>query len=244
MKIISTVAARMGSTRLPAKAMRPILGKPMLQICIERVQRTRAVDEVIVATTTNPRDDVIVAFAEKIGVRCFRGSEEDLVERILGAGRWAQADVIVEITSDCPLIDPAVVDRVVEAYVARRCDYVSNVVRRTYPRGMDTQVFAPALLQRVADVTTDPADREHIGLYVWEHAEQFSIYNVESGLPERDWELRLTVDTVEDFELITAIYEALYPGDPAFSLAHIIALLNRRPELKTLNQAIRQKPLR
>lgn len=238
------IEARMGSSRLPGKVLRPILGKPTLELLVERLSRASVLDGIIVATTSNPADQEIEHLARRLGIGCFRGSEEDVLDRVLKAAHASRVDVIVEITGDCPLIDPQVVDRVASAYHASQADYVSNTLCRTFPRGLDTQVFATAVLEEVARSTQDPVDHEHVSLYIYEHPEQFSLENVESGLPQRYRDLRLTVDTPEDFALISAIYHELYPGDPAFTLRDVVDLLERKPELMLLNAAIQQKQVR
>lgn len=244
MKTVATIEARMTSSRLPGKILRPIMGRPMLELLIERLSRAKCVDQIVVATTINPTDDVTEALARKLGVGCFRGSEDDVLDRVLRAARSAQADTIVEITGDCPLIDPAVIDKIFEAYLTHKVDYASNNLNRTYPLGLDTQVFAFKVLEEVASLTDDPADHEHVSLYIYEHPERYTLHNVESGLPERYEQIRLTVDTPEDFALITAIYEALYPANPEFALADVLSLLDSRPELAAMNTHVKQKQAR
>jgi len=244
MKTVATIEARMSSTRLPGKVSRTILGKPMLELLIERLKRAQSLDEIVVATTKNPADNVIEELAHRIGVNCFRGSEEDVLERVLRAAMAAKADLIVEITGDCPLIDPAIVDKLVGIYNEGRFDYVSNSLKRTFPRGLDTQVFSTKLLETVSALTQDPGDREHVSLYIYEHPDTFSLHNVESGLPEVYWDLRLTVDTLEDFQLVHEIYEHLYPNNPFFGLQDVLDLLCHMPELVEINRHIEQKRVR
>jgi spore coat polysaccharide biosynthesis protein SpsF len=231
---------------MPGKILSPILGKPMLELLIERLRRARLLDDVWVATTVNGTDDPTERLARRLGAGCFRGSELDVLDRVLKAAHAAQADVIVEITGDCPLIDPGVIDRLVETYLANDYDYVSNVLHLTYPRGLDTQVYSTKVLERVASLTDDPIDHEHVSIYIYSHPELFSLHNVESGLPdaERVGKMRLTVDTPEDFALIRTIYEELYPSRPDFKLDDILNLLKRRPELLSLNAHIQQKRAR
>jgi spore coat polysaccharide biosynthesis protein SpsF len=243
MRIIATIEARMNSSRLPGKVLKPILGIPTLELLIERLRRARNVNGIVVATTENPADDAIEELARAVRVGCYRGSENDVLDRVLKAAHSARADVIVEVTGDCPLFDPGVVDRLVECYLSNRFDYVANTLYRTFPRGLDTQVFATRTLEEVSRLTQDPADREHVSLYIYEHPERFSLHNVESGLPEKHWQHRLTVDTPEDFALIETIFERLYPQNPAFTLQDVIALLEREPDLAEINQEIRQKAL-
>lgn len=241
MKTVAIVEARMRSTRLPGKVIRPILGRPMLELLIERLKRARRLDHIVVATTTNPADDVLESLIHRLGVGCFRGSEEDVLDRVLRAAHAAEATVIVEITADCPLVDPAVVDRMVEIYQTNTYDFLSNRLRPTYPDGLGVRVFSTKVLEEVARVTQDPVDREHVSIYIWEHPERFTVHNVESSLPEKYWDLRLTVDTPEDFKLITVLFEELYPKNPAFGLCHVLNVMDQRPELREINQQIQPK---
>jgi spore coat polysaccharide biosynthesis protein SpsF len=243
-KTVAIVQARMSSSRLPGKIMRPVVGRPLLELLVERLKRARRVDEVVIATTTNDGDDLVESLTQRLGIGCFRGSEHDVLDRVLRAAHAAQADVIVEITGDCPLIDFEVIDDLVDVYQRNDYDYVANILRRTYPRGLDTQVFATSVLEEVARLTNDPADHEHVSLYIYEHPERFKLHNVESGLPKEFWDLRLTVDTAEDFELVRRIYEELYSVNPAFTLKDLIELFQRQPELRGINQHIRQKAVR
>ena len=244
MKTVAIIEARMTSTRLPGKILLPILGKPMLELLIERLKRAKLIDQIVVATTHNPSDDVVEKLTQRIRVGCFRGSEDDVLDRVLCAARANEADVIVEITADCPLIDPSVLDQVIRIYETKNVDYVSNILKRTYPRGMETQVFSTAVLENVARLTQDPVDHEHVSLYIYEHPETFTVFNVASDLPEKYRDIRLTVDTVEDFQLINAIYELLYPQNPTFTLTDIINLLGKRKDLLEINQNIQQKQVR
>ncbi|MBI5937889.1 MAG: glycosyltransferase family protein [Betaproteobacteria bacterium] len=238
------IEARMTSTRLPGKVVMPILGRPTLELLIERLQRAQCLDGIVVATTTNATDDVLEALAAKLGVECFRGSEDDVLSRVLGAAQASNTELIVEITGDCPLVDPAIVDQLIGIYRANSYDYVSNTLKRTYPRGLDVQVFSASTLGEVARLTDDPVDHEHVSLYIYEHPERFRLYNLESGLSEKYWDLRLTVDTPEDFALIRDIYERLYPVNPTFAMKDVLLLLDQQPDLLDLNRHIRQKAVR
>jgi spore coat polysaccharide biosynthesis protein SpsF len=216
----------------------------MLELLVERLRRAKRLDGVVVATTNRPSDDAVEALCARVGAGCFRGSEDDVLDRVLRAAHAFEVELIVEITGDCPLIDPEVVDRLVELYERDRPSYASNILKRTFPRGLDTQVFPTAVLEEVARLTDDPVDHEHVSLYIYEHAERFQLRNLESGLAEQYWNLRLTVDTPEDFALISAIYEGLYPRNPAFALSDVIQFLDQRPELLKLNSDVRQKAVR
>jgi spore coat polysaccharide biosynthesis protein SpsF len=244
MKTVAVIEARMASTRLPGKVLRPILGRPMLALLIERVSAASLVHQIVVATTTNPGDDAIQALAETLGVGCYRGSEEDVLNRVLEAAQKFSADLIVEITGDCPLTDPGVIDSVISAFQAHTCDYASNIMKRTFPRGLDVQVFPTRVLEEVARLTDDPVDHEHVSLYMYEHPDRFSLLNVESTLDPAWWDLRLTVDTAEDLQLVTEIFARLYPGKALFSLEEVIRLLTGDPQLLEINAHISQKKVR
>jgi spore coat polysaccharide biosynthesis protein SpsF len=244
MRTIITIEARMRSTRLPGKVLAPILGEPMLARMVERLRRVRRADGIVVATTVHPADDPIVELATALGVGVHRGSEDDVLARVLGAATAAGADLIVETTADCPLIDPAVVDQVIATFATNQVDYCANVLAPTYPRGLDVQVFPTRVLAEVAELTDDPADREHVSLFIYQHPERYRLLNVASGLAPSVGELRLTVDTPEDLALVAAIYDALYPTRPTFGLADILGLLAEHPGLVTLNQHVRQKAAR
>lgn len=241
MKIAATIQARMTSTRLPGKVLLPVAGKPLLVHMIERLRRMETIDDVVVATTVNAEDDPIAETAKSLGAGVFRGSEHDVLERVVLACRAHKIDLIVETTADCPLIDPEVSDQVVRKYLEGGYDYVSNVLKRTFPRGMDTQVFPTRILEEVHRLTTDPVDREHVSYYIYQHPEKYRLGNI-TAPPLCDMpDLRLTVDTPEDFTLIKTIFEALSPKNPAFSLEDIMRHLHAHPHLFDINREIKQK---
>ena len=246
MKIVSTIEARMASSRLPGKTMKEVLGRPMLERLIERLKRAKTVDDIIVATTVNPEDEVIARLAKNIGIKYFRGSSEDVLDRVLKAAQAHQADVIVEMTGDCPLLDPEIVDLLVSKFLAGKgkYDYVANVIKRTFPRGLDTQVFLVSVLEEVSRITQDPDDRENVSLYIYEHPEKYRLLNVEAPPEIGRPDLRLTVDTEDDLKLIREIYAALYPKNPAFTTLDVIKLIEANPSLKMININIQQKKIR
>ncbi len=244
MRIICIIEARFRSTRLPGKVLKPILGKPMLELMIERLKRARTIDGIVVATTDQPADDGIAKLAQRLNVGVFRGSEDDVLARVLGAAHAYQAEVIVETTGDCPLHDPAIIDMVVSDFRIGGADFVSNVLKYTTPRGTDVRVFTTAALDEINRTSTDPADHEHVSLHFWEHPEKYAIRDVLIGLPSDAAQLRLTVDTLQDFELTRQIYEELYPLKPHFTLWEVLELFKRCPELLNINQDIMQKPVR
>lgn len=244
MRTVCTIEARMRSTRLPGKVLKPLGGRPMLARMIERLARSKRLDAIVVATTDHPADDAIAELARELGVGCHRGSEEDVLDRVLRAAQGARADLIVETTGDCPLIDPEIVDRTIETFAAGAYDYVSNCHKPSFPRGFEVQVFPTKVLAEVARLTDDPADREHVSLYIYEHPERFRLGLVESGLPPADRSLRLTVDTPEDYALVGRVFDELYPTNPRFGLRDVIDLLHRRPELAAINRNVQQKRVR
>ena len=244
MRIVSTIEARIGSTRLPEKTRKEIVGKPMLELLIERLKRARKIDEIVVATTTEPEDKVITELAERVGVKWFRGSSEDVLDRVLQAAKAYKADIIVEMTGDNPLLDPELVDEAISLYLKGNYDYVSNAIKETYPDGLNVQVFSVKVLDEVARITNDPADRENVSLYIYEHPEKYRLYNMEAPPEYYHPEYRWTVDTEEDLQFVTAVYENLYYKKPDFSLADIMQLLKEKPELLKINTHIKQKPVR
>lgn len=231
----------MGSTRLPGKIMKEILGQPLLFYQLERLQRVTTADDILVATTVDGRDDIIVDFCVKQRVKYYRGSEEDVLARYYEAARESGADVIVRVTSDCPLIDAAVVDRVIRSYKENidKVDYVANTLVRSYPRGQDCEVFPFAVLADIRERTFAPGDREHVTAYIYNHPGRYRLLNVagEENLSHHRW----TVDTPEDFELIRRMIEALYPVKRDFSMGDCLELLKHNPEWLKLNQHIKQK---
>ena len=244
MKIVATIEARMDSSRLPGKILKEAVGRPLLELMVERVRRSKLIHEVVVATTVEPNDAATEQACKKMGVSYFRGSNEDVLERVLKAAQTHQADLIVELTGDCPLIDPAMIDHVIRFYLDRSLDYVSNCLERTFPRGTEVQVFSVKVLEDVARRTQDAADHEHVSLYIYEHPEIYKLGGVRAEPPYDRTDLRLTVDTPEDYELVRKIFEKLYSANPAFTMADVIALVDREPALKELNTRIQQKPVR
>lgn len=226
-RICATIEARMTSTRLPGKVLMEAAGKPMLAHMIERLQRAPRLDGIIVATTVNDTDDPVVELAEHLGVGCYRGSEHDVLGRVLSAAQANDVDLIVETTGDCPLIDPAIVSDVIEYYLARNVDYVSNALApRTYPVGMDAQIFATDILADVAQRTDAPDDREHVSLFIYNNPDLYEVAAMTAPPHHQAPEMRLTLDTPEDLELIRRVFSALYPTNPEFDLSDMLAFLN------------------
>ena len=237
-RTVAIVQARMGSTRLPGKVMLPLLGQPVLSRVMRRAGRARTLDEVVVATTTRPDDDAVVALAEREGWPVVRGSETDLLDRYLLAARAHDAEVVVRITSDCPLIDPDVIDATVDAFHAADVDYASNTLEPpTYPRGLDVEVVSRPALERAGREDADPAWREHATPFVYRHPELFRLLRVPADDDHSD--LRWTLDTPEDYRLISRIYEALDRDD--FGWREALALVEANPSWTALNDGVVQK---
>lgn len=243
MKTEVYIQARMGSTRLPGKILKEVDGRPLLDYLIERVNQSKECDGIVVLTTTEPRDDVIEEYCQKRGVHCFRGSEQDVLDRYYKAALQRKPDAIVRITSDCPLIDPEVIDEVVGMFRKDypKIDYASNSLERTYPRGLDVEVFSFSALERAFNAANKPEEREHVTVYIYRHPEQFVLKNLARIPPLADH--RWTVDTLEDYDLIKLILENLYPSNPHFRLEDILELLRQHPEWSLINAHIEQKPL-
>lgn len=236
------IQARMRSERLPGKVLIPILGRPMLGRQLDRLRRCRRVDEIVVAVPDSPSDDVLAEFVAREGVRCYRGSEADVLGRYRGAALESNAKTVVRVTADCPVIDPAVVDSCVGAFhdAAGSTDYLSNTQRRTFPRGMDTEVFTRAALE-AAHLEADRNDeREHVTPFVYRRPQRFRLRDLLADRDESRY--RLTVDTPADLQLLNAVFEALLPTRPEFALQDIVELLAGRPDLVALNAHVEQRP--
>ncbi len=244
MKIVATITARMTSERLPGKVLLPCVGRPMLELLVERVRRSRLIDHIVISTTTNRTDDVVEKCADDLGVGCFRGSELDVVGRVVGAMEAAEADIVVQLTGDCPLHDWQVIDQLIRLYQANNFDYVSNTLVRSYPRGLDCQVVSLVTLQESLRIAKDAAQHEHVCLSVYENPQRFRLFNLmappELCYPVQRW----TLDTEADYRFISAIYEALYERDPGFTSRDILQFLEENPEVEAINSDIRQKAVR
>lgn len=240
-RTIATIEARMTSSRLPGKVLIEAEGRPMLELMIERLRFVPELDGIVIATTANSTDDPVEALARRLGVGFWRGSEEDVLARVLDAATAHDADVIVELTGDCPLIDPVLISDTVKHYRDSGADYVSNGLKPGYPMGMGSQVFGTAVLADVARRTNDPVDHEHVSLYIYRHPEIYSLSGVEAPAEHSRPEMRLTLDTKEDLEVIRAVFAALRPTRPNFSLSDIIAFMDANPEIAAINSKVAQR---
>jgi spore coat polysaccharide biosynthesis protein SpsF len=223
-RVAALVQARTGSSRLPGKVLEDVGGIPLIAHTLRRLRATGRVDDVVLATTVEPGDDALVELARKEGVEAHRGPEQDVLSRLRGAAEACGADAVVRITGDCPLLDPAVVDGVVGALVdgEEPCDYASNVLRRTYPRGLDTEALWTSTLRRIDELATSPEAREHVTWFAYrERPDLFRLRSVEigDGRPDLDW----SVDTAEDLELVRGLVSLLERPDQPVPWRELVA---------------------
>ena len=242
-KVVGVIQARMGSSRLPGKTLMDVAGKPMLQHVVERLSRAARIDEVVVATSTHAQDQVILDFAEGMGVRAVAGSEGDVLARYVMAAVESSADLVVRVTADCPLVDPVLSDLVIERYIQEHADYAANCIRQTYPRGVETEVFSAAKLAAIDRLTSKKYEREHVTPYFYEHPESFNLVFLEAQGELHRPDLRLCVDTPEDMTLIRTLFERLGADSNAFSMLDVVRLMTREPELRAINERVHQKHL-
>lgn len=240
-KIIATIEARMTSSRLPGKVLLPLAASPALQRIVERIRRSRYVDEVVVATTINIEDDPIEDLCLRIGCQYYRGSEYDVLQRVLDAAHENKADLIVEITGDCPLVDHRHIDHIIDLYYSGDYDYASNTIERSFPDGFDVQVYKTRILEIVDQLTDDPIDRVHVSYYIYTHPERFKLVNWRAE-GELYWPgLGLTLDEQYDYELLKIIYEKLMPINKDFSAEDVVSLLRKNPKYLEINAHVRRK---
>lgn len=234
MTVLAILQARVSSTRLPNKVLAPLLGQPMLARQIERLRRASTLDKLMVATSDDVSDAPLAAMCAEIGVPCYRGSLNDVLARFHGAcTAHGPVDHVVRLTGDCPLADPAVIDRVVRHHLDSGADYTTNAIQPTWPDGLDVEIMRAAVLQRAFDEARLPSEREHVTPYIHKHPEWFRVEHVKGAQDLSS--LRWTVDEPADLAFVTEVYAELYPNNPAFDTAAVLALLERRPELAALN---------
>lgn len=244
MKVVCIMQARVGSSRLPEKVLKKIYGKTVLEHDIERVKKVSNIDEIVIATTVEFGDYKIVDEAERLGIKFFKGSESDVLSRYYFAAKEADADVVVRVTSDCPLLDSGVTEEIVKFYLDNypKYEYVSNTLDRTYPRGLDTEVFSFKALELSYKEAKESFQREHVTPYIWDNNKEVSSFQFKEN--DDNSNLRLTLDTEEDLELITEVYTELYDTNNNFGLKEILELFKRRPELIDINKEIEQKKIK
>lgn len=234
MKVVAIVQARMGSTRLPNKVMKPIGGMPMIELLLTRLSRAREVHEVMVATSVDPRNEPLVEHVQALGYKCSRGSENDVLDRYLQAARLAEADVVIRITGDCPLVDPELVDEAVRQFRATGVDYFSNVAPPTYPDGLDIEVFTVDAMARAARETSKAVDLEHVTPYLRESG-KFSQEGMRNA--EDHSKLRWTVDEPADFEVVSRVFAHFSP-EIHFGWLQVLELQRSHPEIFEANKQL------
>jgi len=232
------IQARMGSTRLPKKVLLNLQGKSVLEHIINRVKKAKKIDKVIVATTIDKEDDRIAELCEKIGIDYYRGSENDVLDRYYQAAKKFGFKNIIRITGDCPLIDPGVIDKVVELYEKENLDYATNIMPPTFPDGLDTEIFSFASLEKAWSEAKLKSNREHVTVYIWQHPDLFKQKHIknEVDLSDKRW----TLDNPEDYEFIKQVYDNLYSSKPDFKTEDILQFLKANPEIEKINQGIKR----
>jgi len=240
LKTVIIVQARMGSSRLPGKILEEVAGQPLLIFQYERLSRSLKADLIVVATTTNPLDDKVESLCNQFGIQCFRGPEQDVLLRYRNAAEAFEADVIVRINADCPLIDPVEVDRVIEAWFERQpdLDYASNILEETFPMGMHTEVFSRTALNHAESNACNLEEREHVTPYIYRNPNLFQLYSIANleNLSHYRW----TVDYQEDLEFVRKVVEALESNKKIFNMMDVVNLLKEHPELMNINSQFKK----
>lgn len=244
-RVIASIEARMGSSRLPGKVLADVQGQPALTRLVRRLRRCAALDGIVLATSTSPADDALAAWAAAEGVDVHRGSEEDVLLRVVEAQRSLGSEVVVEVTGDCTLLDPGLIDMGVRTFLENDCDVVTNVRKPSFPLGADLQVFRLADLEEVERTVSDPAVREHVSLHFYEHPERYRVIHLLAPPRWEAPELRLQLDYPEDLAFINEVYRRLEPehGD-GFGIEEILALLRAEPALAEINRHCEEKAAR
>ena len=233
-KIVAIVQARMGSSRLPGKVMQGIMGKTMLWHIVNRIQNSGLIDEIIIATTSDKKDNEIADFAIKNNFNIFRGSEDDVLDRYYQTAKKYKADIIVRITGDCPLADPVLVDEVIQFYLDNDFDYASNTIKPTYPDGLDTEIFSFNVLEQAWEEADLQSEREHVTPYIKKHSEIFKLGNFENSTDLSH--MRWCVDCDNDLVFIKEVFQRLYKKKQLFLMKEVLDLLKENPEFNEINR--------
>ena len=241
MVVVATIEARMTSKRLPGKVMAECMGITMLERLVTRLRSVSNIDEIVIATTTNSEDDILVELASNLGVRFFRGSEDNVFDRVIQAALFARADTVVEITGDCPLLDPVLVEQMVEIFRFNSCDYLSNCESPSFPAGMEIQVVSLQALVKSYQMTDSVLDREHVTLHIRKNPELFRQMHLIAPLGLRFPEFSVTLDESADLEVIRAVIENLETSNPLFGCENIIHFLNQNQNIAKLNMNVTRK---
>ncbi|KKM12354.1 spore coat protein [Clostridiales bacterium PH28_bin88] len=231
--ILAILQARASSSRFPGKVLKPILGVPMLIRQIERVQRAKLIEKLVVATSDDVSDDPIERLCRENGITCFKGKLDDVLERFYQAAKPRHPGHIVRLTGDCPLADPYLIDQAIDFHMQGNYDYTSNTLEPTYPDGLDVEVFRFSCLEQAWQEAQLPSQREHVTPFLYRQPGRFKIGSYKNNVDLSH--LRWTVDEPLDLKLVTKVYEALYPSNPNFATSDILAFLDENPELKVIN---------
>jgi len=244
-RVVASIEARMGSSRMPGKILVDVCGVPALGRLVRRLRKAKTLDAIVLATSTSPADDAVETWAKTEGVTLYRGSEDDVLNRVVEAQRSQQSDIVVEVTGDCTLLDPQIIDMGVETFLENDADVVCNVRKPSWPLGADLQVFRFEALAEVERTVTDPAVREHVSLYFYEHPEKYRVMHLFAPERWRDPTLRLQLDYEEDLRFIKEMYSRLEPTHgEAFGLEEIMALCKKHPELPEINRHCEERAAR
>jgi spore coat polysaccharide biosynthesis protein SpsF len=244
-RVVASIEARMNSSRLPGKVLADIEGRPALIRLLDRLQRATTLDAIVVATTDTAADDPVALAVAAAGARVYRGSEDDVLNRVVEAHRMMNSELVVELTGDCPLTDPDIVDLGVTTFLANEVDVVTTVVKPSFPLGMDVQIFPFKALAEVDASVHDPAVREHVSLFFYEHPERYRILHLAAPSPYRAPETRLLLDYPEDLRMIREIYRQLEAREGApFGIREILELLDAAPALADINRHCVERPAR
>jgi spore coat polysaccharide biosynthesis protein SpsF len=231
---LGIIQARMGSTRLPGKIMADIAGKPLIRHVIERSQAAKTMDRLVVATTQGAEDDALEAYLKELGIGCFRGSVDDVLDRFYRCAESYKPSIIIRVTADDPLKDPEIIDRCVGHLLNdASLDYCSNTQRPTFPEGLDIEAFRFSALATAAKEANLPSEREHVTPFIWKRPERFKLHNFEHDKNLSDW--RWTVDKQADLDFMRAVFGAFDGRGGQFSYREVIALLDGRPDIRAIN---------
>ncbi|MFH1462592.1 MAG: glycosyltransferase family protein [bacterium] len=240
-KISAIIQARITSTRLPGKVLMKISGKPMLWHIISRLSCSKKISQIILAIPDTKENNLLEEFAKKEKIRYCRGSEEDVLARYYETAKKFKASVIIRITADCALIDPEVLDKVIEEHLKSGADYTANILKRTYPKGLEVEIMTFQALKKSYQEAKAAPEREHVTLYIRQHPEKFKRVNVENSKDLSSF--RWTVDEKEDLEFVREIYKRLYQSSRIFLMEEIVELLEKEPQLLEINKNIKRKPI-
>ncbi|MCD6238898.1 MAG: glycosyltransferase family protein [Thermotogae bacterium] len=246
MEIAAIIQARTSSTRLPQKVLKELSynsGITCLEQVIRRVKKSKKLNEIIIATTEGKEDDDIVKIAQKESVKYFRGSKENVLSRYYFAAKENNIDVIVRITSDCPCIDPDIIDLVIDTHINKMADYTSNTLTRTYPHGLDVEVFNFNALEEAYKKATKDFEKEHVTPYIYKNPQRFKINILKAPKELYAPDIRITLDTEEDYALLCAVFDYLYPKNEYFNAYDIVNLFKEKPWLKLINKRVVQKKI-